>query len=227
MSAEVSDAPAVGVNGSSSLPETDDDFLETQDWLDALEAVVESDGPLRASYLLTQLQMAAQRYGAAGPNAFTTPYVNTIAVSDQPTFPGNREIERRIKSLIRWNAMAMVAKGHTRRPHRHLCLGGHAVRSRLQPHFPGTRRAGWRRPDLLPGPLRSGHLRQSVPRRSASGTSLGQLPPRVSCGRRAVELSAPVADAGLLAVLPRCRWAWGRSSPSIKRDSIATCTIAA
>ena len=112
MPAKVSDAPLIGVNGHPLPPDTDEDFLETQDWLDALEAVVESEGTGRASYILTQLQIAAQRYGAAAPTGFTTPYVNTIPVVEQPDFPGNRELERRIKSLIRWNAMSMVAKGH-------------------------------------------------------------------------------------------------------------------
>src|SRR5262245_51954195 len=112
MSAKVADAPLIGVNGHPLPPNSDQDFVETQEWLDALESVIESQGTGRASYLLTQLQIAAQRYGASAPAGFTTPYVNTIPVAEQPDFPGNRAMERRIKSLIRWNAMAMVAKGN-------------------------------------------------------------------------------------------------------------------
>src|SRR3954447_11968994 len=111
MSVELAAVPEVERNGQFTH-ETDDDFLETQDWLDALEAVIETEGPDRARYLLTQLQMAAQRHDANTPTSFTTPYINTIPVSEQPEFPGDRALERRIKSLIRWNAMAMVAKGH-------------------------------------------------------------------------------------------------------------------
>src|SRR5206468_10807181 len=71
-----------------------------------------ADGPDRELHLITLLQLAAQRHGGAVPTDFTTPYVNTIPASEQPKFPGNRSVERRIKSLIRWNAMAMVARGH-------------------------------------------------------------------------------------------------------------------
>src|SRR5206468_11636363 len=69
-------------------------------------------GPDRARFLLGQLADAAARQGVAGATAFNTPYVNTIPADRQPPFPGNRSLERRIKSLTRWNAMAMVARGH-------------------------------------------------------------------------------------------------------------------
>jgi pyruvate dehydrogenase E1 component len=92
---------------------TDDaDAAETQDWLDALDAVIESEGPHRAYYLLTRLQMEAHRHGVRTPTGYNTPFINTIPAEDQPPFPGNRRIERDVKSLVRWNAMAMVARGH-------------------------------------------------------------------------------------------------------------------
>lgn len=90
----------------------DVDPTETQDWLDALDAVIEAEGSQRALYLLNRLQMEAHRHGVRTPSGFNTPFINSIPVEDEPPFPGDRKIERDIKSLIRWNAMAMVARGH-------------------------------------------------------------------------------------------------------------------
>src|SRR5262249_19808207 len=98
--------------GVTSNPDADLDSAETQEWLDSLEAVVETAGVDRARYLLDQLRIAAARYGAADPSTFNTPYTNTIPPDEQPELPGDRALERKIKSLIRWNAMAMVARGH-------------------------------------------------------------------------------------------------------------------
>jgi pyruvate dehydrogenase E1 component len=90
----------------------DADAAETQDWLDALDAVIETAGPERATYLLTRLQMEAHRHGVRTPGGYNTPFVNTIPAEDEPPYPGDRKIERDLKSLVRWNAMAMVARGH-------------------------------------------------------------------------------------------------------------------
>src|SRR5205823_1459153 len=90
----------------------DADPTETQDWLDALDAVIEGDGPNRAHYLLARLQMEAHRHGIRAPAGFNTPFINTIPAEDQPPYPGDRKVERDIKSLVRWNAMATVARGH-------------------------------------------------------------------------------------------------------------------
>jgi pyruvate dehydrogenase E1 component len=86
----------------------DYDVVETREWLDALDSVLQSSGEQRASFLLSQLKNKAVRSGVEIPFTANTPYINTIPLSRQPLFPGNRELERRIKSLIRWNAMAMV-----------------------------------------------------------------------------------------------------------------------
>ncbi|HTS49361.1 MAG TPA: pyruvate dehydrogenase (acetyl-transferring), homodimeric type [Bryobacteraceae bacterium] len=94
---------------------------ETSEWLEALDGVVEEDGPERASYLLDRLVDRAARFGAGRPLKVTTPYVNTIPVEEEVPYPGNREIERRIKSLIRWNAMAMVVRANKHDPG----IGGH------------------------------------------------------------------------------------------------------
>jgi pyruvate dehydrogenase E1 component len=86
----------------------DTDPVETREWLDALDAVLQTQGEERGQFLLSQLKNKAVRSGVEIPFTANTPYINTIPLSRQPLFPGNREMERRIKSLIRWNAMAMV-----------------------------------------------------------------------------------------------------------------------
>ena len=89
------------------------EVLETREWLDSLDYVLSQGGPERAGRLLQQLSLHARR--AAGVNlpfTATTPYQNTIASRQQPPFPGSQEMERRIKSLVRWNALAMVVRAN-------------------------------------------------------------------------------------------------------------------
>src|ERR1035441_285425 len=83
---------------------------ETQEWLESLDQVIEDGGSDRARYLLEQLASRARLSGADLPIHLNTPYVNTIRVEDEVPYPGDRAMERRIKSLIRWNAMAMVVR---------------------------------------------------------------------------------------------------------------------
>ncbi len=90
----------------------DIDPAETTEWLESLRYVLEQKGPERVSYLLSVLEEQAHREGIDLPFTANTPYVNTIPVDKQPVYPGNREIERRIKSIIRWNAMAMVTRAN-------------------------------------------------------------------------------------------------------------------
>ncbi len=90
----------------------DADPAETQEWLDSLEYVLNSRGPDRARYLLSVMEQKARKAGVDRPMAMNTPYINTIQADKQPPYPGNREIERRIKSIIRWNAMAMVVRAN-------------------------------------------------------------------------------------------------------------------
>ncbi len=94
-----------------SVPE-DADPSETQEWLESLQYVLDSRGRQRAAFLLSALQHQARRAGLDLPLESTTPYINTIPPHQQPRYPGNREIERRIKSIIRWNAMAMVVRAN-------------------------------------------------------------------------------------------------------------------
>src|SRR5258706_8374540 len=104
-------------NGEIRVAQTETDgqeVLETREWVDSLDYVLsKGGGPVRAGRLLQQLALHARR--AAGVNlpfSATTPYQNTIASPQQAPFPGSQEMERRIKSLVRWNALAMVVRAN-------------------------------------------------------------------------------------------------------------------
>ncbi|MBE8718028.1 pyruvate dehydrogenase (acetyl-transferring), homodimeric type [Cellvibrio polysaccharolyticus] len=99
----------------------DIDAIETKEWLDALGSVVRHGSKERAAFLLKQLSEAAADHGIAQPSAITTPYRNTIPPSAEVTPPGDRALERKIRSIIRWNAMAMVMKANSNDD----ALGGH------------------------------------------------------------------------------------------------------
>ena len=86
--------------------------IENREWLDSLNDIYRESGPERVQELLRLLQTHAQKHGIQTPYAANTPYINTIPVEKQPVYPGSREIERRIKSIIRWNAMAMVVRAN-------------------------------------------------------------------------------------------------------------------
>ena len=90
----------------------DPNTQETSEWLEALDGVVEEGGGERAAYLLARLTDRAALYGVHTPTGLKTPYINTIPVDEEVLYPGDRAIERRIKSLIRWNAMAMVVRAN-------------------------------------------------------------------------------------------------------------------
>ncbi len=97
---------------TANIPQHDADPAETAEWLDSMRDVLKSQGPQRVSYLLSAMLSRAYAQGCELPFTATTPYVNTIPADRQPIYPGNREIERRIKSYIRWNAMAMVVRAN-------------------------------------------------------------------------------------------------------------------
>ena len=94
---------------------------ETTEWLESLDSVMEEGGSERASFLLARLIDHAALYGIQTPHNLTTPYINTVPVEEEVPYPGDREIERRIKSLNRWNAMAMVVRANKHDPG----IGGH------------------------------------------------------------------------------------------------------
>jgi pyruvate dehydrogenase E1 component len=97
---------------SQAVPAADADPVETREWLDSLDSVLQTAGEDRARFLMTELKHRANAAGVYIPFTANTPYINTIPVSKEPLFPGNREMERRIKSFVRWNAMAMVVRAN-------------------------------------------------------------------------------------------------------------------
>ncbi|MBX3589870.1 MAG: pyruvate dehydrogenase (acetyl-transferring), homodimeric type [Burkholderiaceae bacterium] len=104
---------------------TDPDVVETREWLDALETVIDREGPERAHFLLERMIEKARRSGAFIPFSANTAYVNTIPAHLETHSPGNAEYEERIRSFIRWNAMAMVVRANKHNPPDGGDLGGH------------------------------------------------------------------------------------------------------
>ncbi|MCY2983190.1 MAG: pyruvate dehydrogenase (acetyl-transferring), homodimeric type [Planctomycetota bacterium] len=102
----------------------DVDPAETSEWLGSLDYVFKSKGADRVRYLVKALENRARRDGVEIPIETNTPYVNTIPPDKQPAYPGNRETERRIKSIIRWNAMAMVVRANKKTDGHGGLLGG-------------------------------------------------------------------------------------------------------
>jgi pyruvate dehydrogenase E1 component len=86
--------------------------IETREWLESLDYVLQSGGPTRVNALLRELANHARQRGVKSSFTANTPYINSIPPAEQPPFPGSREVERRIKSLVRWNALAMVVKAN-------------------------------------------------------------------------------------------------------------------
>ncbi len=103
----------------------DDDVQETREWMDALSAVIASNGPERAHYLLEQLLEHARQSSIDMPFSATTGYVNTLEPNEQPRSPGNLELEGRLRAYMRWNAMALVVKANRLDPADGGDLGGH------------------------------------------------------------------------------------------------------
>ena len=101
----------------------DPDPQETQEWLESMRAVVAVEGPDRARGLLEELVEEAQRGGAHVSLGLETPYLNTIPVEKQPPFPGDTELEARLRHYVRWNAMAMVVRANKDSSE----LGGHVA----------------------------------------------------------------------------------------------------
>src|SRR5947199_4887021 len=106
---------------SSNGAGADIDAVETSEWLEAVDAVVAHDGPDRAREILTRVVERAQHAGTGPIATLNTPYVNTIPLEREATLPGDPEVERRLRSIVRWNAMAMVVSANKTSSD----LGGH------------------------------------------------------------------------------------------------------
>jgi pyruvate dehydrogenase E1 component len=98
----------------------DIDPIETQEWTDALQSVLEREGGERAHFLIETLLATARKLGSDIPFSANTEYLNTISVEKQPQFPGDTIIEQKVRSYIRWNAMMMVLRAN-----KHTNVGGH------------------------------------------------------------------------------------------------------
>src|SRR5689334_20559816 len=99
----------------------DADPIETREWLDAFDALVQTAGRERATFLLRKLLDHARARRVPLPPVLNTPYKNSVALADQPQFPGSLELESRISAIVRWNALAMVVRANRAHPE----LGGH------------------------------------------------------------------------------------------------------
>ncbi len=117
----MTDLSDISVSGLWRVLTQDLDPVETKEWLDAFDAVVENEGPERATFVLRKLLDHARMMRVPMPPVLNTPYANTVSLADQPQFPGNAEIEARISALVRWNALAMVVRANRAHPE----LGGH------------------------------------------------------------------------------------------------------
>jgi pyruvate dehydrogenase E1 component len=104
---------------AARLPDTDP--TETAEWIESIESVFQQSGSERARFLLARMGDWSRRHSIKLPFSANTDYINTISRSETPAYPGNREIERRIKSYVRWNAMAMVVRANREYPG----IGGH------------------------------------------------------------------------------------------------------
>ena len=99
----------------------DKNSAETNEWLDSLDSIIKIDGINRAKFILKQLLSKGMDYGINLKFNPNTDYINSIHFSEQSPYPGDRDIERKIKSIIRWNAMAMVVRANTE----NAGIGGH------------------------------------------------------------------------------------------------------
>src|SRR5579884_3366191 len=134
-----------GANGAGA----DIDATETSEWIEALEAVLEHDGPDRARQLLQRVVERAQHAGTGVIATLNTPYVNTIPPEREAKLPGDPAVERRLRSIIRWNAMAMVVRANKESSE----LGGHiASYQSLATLYEVGFNHFWRGPDAEHGP---------------------------------------------------------------------------
>src|SRR5256885_7961654 len=118
---DLSDRTELVFSGYWRVLPKDADPVETREWLQAFDAVLETEGAERAHFLLRRLLDHARARRVPLPPFLSTPYCNTVSLADQPQFPGNLEIEARLGALVRWNALAMVVRANREHPE----LGGH------------------------------------------------------------------------------------------------------
>ena len=137
------------MRGKGTLMLEDLDPAETREWLEALDSVLAYEGADRAFFLLDEVVTEARRKGAPVPYSATTPYLNTIPPDKEDRLsPRELTLDHRIRSLIRWNALAIVLRANAESSelgsYRQLPVGGHAVRRGVPAFLPGRDRHPWR-----------------------------------------------------------------------------------
>ena len=210
----------------------DIDPAETQEWLDSLDAVVGSHGTARARFLLARLLERARELQVGAPgDRCRTPYVNTIPADEEPWFPGDEDVERRIRAFIRWNAAVMVVKANKDADG----IGGHlstfASSAALYDvgfnHFFRGKDDGLAGDHVyIQGHAAPGHLRPGLPRGPPRRGPARPLPPG-DRRRRPVAATPTRGSCPTSGSTRRCRWASARSTRSTRPASTATCTTAA
>ena len=186
----------------------DADAQETREWIDALAAVIEAEGPERGHFLIEQLLEQARQQGIDMPFSATTAYVNTIEPDQEERCPGDLEIEERLRAYMRWNAMAMVVKANRLHPADGGDLGGHISSfASVATMFGAGFNHFWHAESENHGGdclYIQGHSSPGIYARAFMEGRLTEeqlLNFRQEVGRQGpVELSAPQADAGVLAV---------------------------
>ena len=209
---------------SSNGAGADLDAVETTEWLEALDAVLSHDGPDRAREILTRVIERAQHAGTGPIASLNTAYINTIPAALEPPFPGDPALERRLRSIVRWNAIAMVVRANRISSE----LGGHiATYQSLATlmevgynhfwHAPSAEHAG----DLVyfQGHSSPGNYARAFLEGRLTAEQLDGFRQEVSARGRPVLLPAPLADARLLAVPERVAGASGRSTRSTRPGS--------
>ena len=151
----------------SQLPDTDPE--ETQEWLESLDGVIDASGRTRARYVMLKLLERAREMQVGVPSLTATDYINTISPEQEPWFPGDEDVERRVPPLAalerRDHGPPRPAAGRRRRrPHLDLRVRRDALRGRDEPLLPRPGPPGRRRPGVLPGPRLPRHVRPGLPR---------------------------------------------------------------
>ena len=208
----------------------DIDPAETAEWLDSFDAVVETHGRSRARFLLMKLLERARTMQVDFPATVSTPYVNTIPADEEPWFPGDEHLERRIRAFIRWNAAVMVVRANMRTDG----IGGHlstyASSAALYEvgfnhFFRGKDDGGAGDQVFFQGHASPGIYARAFVEGRLTEAAARQLPPRgrAATGCRATPTPARCPTSGSS---PPSRWASARSTPSTRPTSTATCTTA-
>src|SRR3982750_935614 len=223
----------------------DADPLETREWLRAFAALVEAEGRERATFLLRKLLDHARARRVPLPPVLNTPYKNSVALADQPQFPGNLELESRISAIVRWNALAMVVRANRA----HAELGGHiasyaSAADLFEVGFNHFFRAGqdgdlvYFQPHSAPGVYARAYLEGRLPeerlghfRRETGGKGLtSPLPPYPMARFWQIPrrpLGPPLEPRGLLPTAGRKVWGFVGDGEMDEPESLAGLSLAA